>query len=367
MEHTRRVNIVVPKIYSFFTNRKNKKVGGAEIQLYHLGKAMQKRGYSIHYIVADYGQAATEVHEGLYFHKVFSYSENPLVSLVKICNFVRKNKSSLFVFRSASLQTALVLLLSRYLFRTKQLYMVASDMEVVPELFLRDRSKLTVELMNKAYQKVDLLTCQNQQQLQALHKKGREAILLPNLKPPRKQEQKEKNNVLWVGKSMQMKNAELFIDLAENNSNCTYTMVVAKTKEKDTYWNELKQRASTISNLNFLGQVSHEEVLEQTNKAWCYVITSEYEGFSNSMMEAMQAGCAILSYKVNPDGLFDTEEVGLCAQGSKTAFFEAFTELNTNRGNAEEIGKKAQKYIEDRHSEKVISNKFWNRLSELVD
>ena len=62
---------------------------------------------------------------------------------------------------------------------------------------------------------------------------------------------------------------------------------------------EIKKRAPASA--EFLGWLSHEEILERLNRAAFFIFPSElYEGFPLSLLEAMAMGKAIIASDLGP-------------------------------------------------------------------
>jgi glycosyltransferase involved in cell wall biosynthesis len=71
------------------------------------------------------------------------------------------------------------------------------------------------------------------------------------------------------------------------------------------------EKLNDLSNVNFVGTVSRNEILDFFKKAKFLLNTSRYEGFSNTFLEAMCTGTPILSTAmVNPDGIISKYGLG---------------------------------------------------------
>ena len=344
------ITFVVPKAYAFFAENKNKRIGGAEIQSIYIAQELTKRNWNVNFLTSDFGQDKITKRKGITFYNVFNYSQLSIISFFKIFRFIFKHKKNTFVFRSASIQTAFIALISFYLFRSKVIYMIASDMEVEPELFKKQRSKLTFVLMNHLYKITNVLTVQSQYQMNKMRNSNPNIFILSNIIPEKNIENTEKKYISWVGKSLKMKKPELFLKLAQENPKEKFIMILAKNSDNDPYWLKLKEEATEIKNLTFLGQQEHTEVIKIYNKSKIYVITSEFEGFSNSMMEAMQAGCSILSYAVNPDQIIDRFELGLYSNKNIENLRKNLKTLILNKEITKKNGENSKKHIKQYHS-----------------
>lgn len=139
---------------------------------------------------------------------------------------------------------------------------------------------------------------------------------LPNFHPvPRERVEKRRDclEVVWIGNFKPLKRPELFVDLAESlqDRSIRFTMI-GSTGTEDLY-SDLLSRARRIPTLSMLGPQPREAVAQVLNRAHVLVNTSEFEGFSNTFIEAWMREVPVLTLGLNPDGVFDDEQIGACA------------------------------------------------------
>jgi glycosyltransferase involved in cell wall biosynthesis len=84
-------------------------------------------------------------------------------------------------------------------------------------------------------------------------------------------------------------------------------------------------------------------------------MSSFQEGFSNTMAEAMQQRCAILSFIVNPDNIISEQKAGYFSNGSKDAFFDQFTKMKNEQTLLAEFGQNGHQYINHNHRKELIA------------
>jgi glycosyltransferase involved in cell wall biosynthesis len=118
--------------------------------------------------------------------------------------------------------------------------------------------------------------------------------------------------VAWVANFRYQKNLKLLHELAEEFKEYQFKIAGAPLlpldDETSTYLNKLRE----MENVEFVGTIGRESILDFFSKAIFLLNTSRYEGFSNTFLEAMATGTPILtSNSVNPDGIIDTYELGL--------------------------------------------------------
>ena len=92
--------------------------------------------------------------------------------------------------------------------------------------------------------------------------------------------------------------------------------------EDATLWESVKKRALTIPNLEFIERVPYHQIQEYYDTAQIFVNTSTYEGFPNSFIQAGLAGTALLSLRVDPDGMIGLFHSGILAGDDMKALIQ---------------------------------------------
>lgn len=93
-----------------------------------------------------------------------------------------------------------------------------------------------------------------------------------------------------------------------------------------------------------------------------YVLTSEAEGFANTMMEAMACTCPILSLGVDPDGIIVQLKLGLVASDTED-FFHHFEALAGDSELCRLFGENGKAYLLKNHVGGSVIDRFAELLS----
>ena len=140
-------------------------------------------------------------------------------------------------------------------------------------------------------------------------------------------------------------------------------MIAPVVRDHKTYGESIQKKAKKIKNLELIDFVIPAEIHDFYMKAKVYVLSSELEGFSNTMAEAMQSRCPVLSYNVNPDNILHDHQFGLCAEKDMDKFYQDFEVLNSNEELRGEKGVNGMEYINTFHDKETIINQFKELLS----
>ncbi len=366
----KKVCFVIPRAYYLFNSEisgAEDKVGGAQKQAFLLSTGLaEDENFDVHFLVADLGQADFEIKNNVKLHKSFNFSENILTRTKKFLKTLKKINADTYIFRSADIGVAFAVFYVKNILRKKVFYMIAADAETTKKRQQTYNGFQVMSAMQFVYKKADILTAQTQQQA-ALFEKNRKRkpdAIIKNIYEYENRTQTANNKkdiILWVGRLTEIKKPELFLDLAKKYPEEKFVMIAPVVLEKTEYGKEIQTEAKKIKNLQYIGYVKPEEIKNHYRKAKIYVLSSEYEGFSNTMAEAMLAECSILSYNVNPDNILNKFECGFCAEKGTEKFFSYF-EMLKNPEICKKLGKNGANYIAENHRKEQIIDSFKNLL-----
>lgn len=365
------VCFVVPRAYEYFFQGIKPSGGGAEKQCYLLAK--QCANFSeikVSFCITDHGQAERFSKDGICLWKVYKPGDNKLVSILKLGRTLRKVDSEIYIFRAANIAHLFLGIYIKKVLKKQVLYMMASDSEIHLSS-LRKKSGFLTALFMKIYHKyVNILTVQNNEQYNELKKQRakKATFIIPNVIDSELNSvfgnDNSKKYVLWVGRLDPIKQPEILIEMASEYKQEKFVLIGPEVPEYKKYGSLLKQKIRTVPNIKYIEFVEANKMLDYYLNAQVFLLTSKKEGFSNTMMEAMLAKCAVLSLNVNPNGIFDNRKNGICANGNKKLFNSCFVKLISNINFSKNIADNARKYILENHDIINISRKFCNILKK---
>ena len=238
------------------------------------------------------------------------------------------------------------------------------DAHLSPSLPFRyiERKMLDFGIMN-----VDKIVAQTEWQKRMLEARyQRSAVVIPNFHPVPKEEiiKRSPITVVWIANLKPWKRPELFIRLANDlcEQKNTKFIMVGKPMADLSVQEEFLETIECIENLSYLGECSQKKVNEILATAHIFVNTSRYEGFANTFIQAWMRRVPVISLDVNPDCILSKEDVGFFSDNCYEKMKEQVVALIKDEKLREKVGRQAQEYAMQFHSESNI-----DRLIEVLN
>lgn len=307
------VCFIAPKAYPIFNPEIESVFGGAEVDLYMIATELAKDdNFDVSFIVADYGQPAEETRENIRILKSLDFKQNSITGAKKIWQALKQADADVYMMKTASPGVPLVHLFCNQHGR-RFIYKTAHQREC-DGTYLRQHPVLG-RLFVRSLMKADTVIAQNNSDCDSLNLLfGIHSIAIPNAHRIKELSDTEKRSILWVGRSVEFKHPERFIELARQFPDEPFVMICQRATD-DTQYDKLKADADQINNLDFVERVPFDEIDSYFEQARVFINTSDSEGFPNTFIQACKAGTAILSYAVNPDGFLDEHHCGISCNG----------------------------------------------------
>jgi len=175
--------------------------------------------------------------------------------------------------------------------------------------------------------------------------------------------------VLFVGRLHSNKDPSTllraFKQLSETRSDVVL-VVIGTSPEEKTYF-ELAEQLGITENAMFLGYVRHDEIAKYYSIANVYVLTSIWEEWSNTIMEAMAAGVPVIASNVgaNPYTVKDGETGFLFPRGDFRALAEKIAYVLDHSDEMMEISRKARLSVE-KYTKKEIGESHKRVIREVT-
>lgn len=341
-----RVCFVSPKAYPLFDPSVDSVFGGAEVDLYLLATELAKDDkFDVSCITADYGQGAEESIENVTVIKSLSFKQNPITGAIKIWQAMKKANADIYMVKTPSPGVALMAAFCRKYDRSF-IYRVASSREF--DGTYTKQHPFFSRVFKWSLKSAALIFAQNQADAENVHKTaGFEAVVIPNGHRQRQVSAGDKETILWVGRSADVKKPYRFLELAEKFPGEKFTMICQQATGDNNY-QDLLAKAKKIDNLTFIEQVPFVEIDTFFVDAKVFVNTSDSEGFPNTFIQAAKAETAILTYAVNPDNFLDKNNCGITANADMTRLSEELKQILQNNQYCD-MGKNGKGYFLNKH------------------
>src|SRR3954469_19262265 len=279
-------------------------VGGAEVQQCILARLLAAGGYRVSMICFDYGQPSPTLVDGVTVYKSFRPDAGVPVlrfvhpRLTTMWKVLREVDADVYYQRSSAMWTGVIAEFCRRNGK-RSIYAGASDrdFEIGQEQIVHARDKW---LYRHGLARVDRIVAQNPYQIDSCRKNHqRQAVLIPSCYqlPPDAKSGKglgAADRVLWVGTIHGYKRPEMFLDIAERLPERRFVMVggpsVGGERLKAGYFEEIRERAARLPNVEFTGFLPLAQVEPWFDRARVLVSTSVYEGMPNTFMQAWARG-----------------------------------------------------------------------------
>ncbi|MEZ4826788.1 MAG: glycosyltransferase family 4 protein [Bacteroidia bacterium] len=295
--------------------------GGAETQCYYLARELAARNWEVHYLRESKKKKA-ELMDGIWVHPI-----PPRKSYLKWMNFlaIRRKMKEIradYWYTRANISYLFWLNLFSRSTGGKVVWAFSRDSQLTPggELerhgspFIQAFHRINEWLFFRTLPQIDLILSQTQNQEALLEKNlGLRGKQIYNAHPVPAHDRltPRSDTILWIGRMQDFKHPERFAALADNLKGKGLSFEMIGGLGNDPLSLLIKQKAQENAEIVLHGKVLPEEVHKKLNGAKFLVNTSDYEGFSNTFIEAWQRGVPVISYFVDPDEMIATHQLGL--------------------------------------------------------
>jgi len=333
--------------------------GGEGVQQTLLARSFVDRGYDVHMVVLDHGQADDEVIDGIHIWKAYRPDAG-----IPIARFIYPRASGLL--RALRMADAMIYYqscagaatgLTTWFCRRKGrrfVHRLASDTDCIPGRqiirYARDR-----KLYEYGLYRADLILSQSaRQQRLLLDNYGlSSAVAGMPVEPSEPLPLVERNiDVLWVANIRQLKRPGLVLSLAQRLPERRFHMAGGSCAGEEQLYSDLEHRASAIRNLQWSGFLPYRKAQSLFPYARVFLSTSETEGFPNTYLQAWMPGTPVVAF-FDPDGIIEREGLGLVVRNEDEAQ-QAIENLLNDPALWQSLSRQARGYAMNYHGESVI-------------
>lgn len=144
------------------------------------------------------------------------------------------------------------------------------------------------------------------------------------------------------------------------------TMVGGGPKEKKV--KDFIEKNNLKNKISLLGKVKREKVFEKLNKSHLFTLTSNWEGFPRSILEAMSCGLPVIASNVGGVSEAVDKDVGAIVEPSnKKELKEKLEKLLSDPDKLEELGKNSRDRLKKHFSVEQLVNKTESVYKKLIN
>jgi glycosyltransferase involved in cell wall biosynthesis len=169
--------------------------------------------------------------------------------------------------------------------------------------------------------------------------------------------------VFWAGRFEPHKRPHRVLDLARRARDLEFVVAGWVAGAAD-YGRTFEAEAAGEPNVRLVGHRDHDEMDTHYHEAIALLSTSEYEGFSNTFLEAWRLGVPVVSLESDPDETICRFGLGR-HDPDPDAAVEALRGFRDDAGRRAAVAKAARVYME-RHDETAVTLRLETRLLDLV-
>jgi glycosyltransferase involved in cell wall biosynthesis len=273
-------------------------VGGAELQQIIIAKELVKRGHPVSMVCLDFGQPDNVVIDGIRVLKAYRPDEGvPILRffwprLASLWNCMKRTEADVYYQRAAGMQTGVVAAFCKR-HGKKSVFAVAGD----PMIRLQ-RDRLIYEYGARHVDRIVVQTGVQAAQFRAEF--GRESVLIPNCYlytgAVVATGARLSREVLWVSTIRDLKQPEVFLDLATAFPHLQFRMIGGPGDDESALYDLIRARAAALPNVMFSGFLPYSQVEDVFDDAAVFVNTSRTEGFPNTFLQAWARGIPTVSF-----------------------------------------------------------------------
>jgi glycosyltransferase involved in cell wall biosynthesis len=349
-----------------------KVVGGAEVQMSFLSRALAAAGLPVTMICFDYGQPARVTLDGVTVIKAHRPDEGiPVLRFVhprftSMWQAMRQADADVYYFRCSSVLAGFGAAFCR-MHGKRSVYAGASDVDFVPgkELirFARDRWIYQHGLRN-----VDAIIAQNSFQYESCREHyRREATVIPSCyKAPATRGADPAGHVLWAGAMRDYKRPELMLEIARRLPHRRFVMAGGADGDEASrqYFERLRREAQALGNVDLPGFVPFADIESMFDRASVLVNTSAFEGFPNTFLQAWARGIPSVAF-VDTGSRHAGRPVYDIARDAADAAAR-IERLLSDRDHWHQASARCRDYFMSHHSVEAVTARYTELFTELA-
>lgn len=332
-------------------------IGGAEMQAREIALSLAKLGHSIHYISYTSKTYSSNKFEVLHIPTRSKFDFFHVGTRKKMYKALDCIKPDIVYHRAFVPYSRYIAYWCKannvpFYFHSADIYTLTRKNDTLYNIIQNRWLKYT--LLN-----AEGVICQNEEQFSALQSyRLRKVQIIYNMQRTNTAilKKEKKTNIVWIGKFEPIKQPEIFVDFIKRYSNPSIEFTIFSSK-----------CAETAENQRLLETISHDKRVTLfegkdndyindflCKKATLLVNTSVSEGISNTFIQAWMRGIPVLSLNSNPEGWFDSNELGGYCYGNPY-MLDKLVDKFTDKEYYNHVSKYVVTFAENKFSPEIVT------------
>ncbi len=343
-------------------------MGGAELDMYTTAISL-KDFFDVSVITGDWGQDNIENRNGILVYKSFllkrgflNYVKAPFI----LWKSMRSIDADIYISSGAGPEVGIIAFFCKFNKR-KSIYRTAHTIDC--DGSYAKKSGLSGMIYEYGLNRADKIVTSVRQHQELLTERYPELIgkvTHINLGIFPQDSNATREYVLWVARCEKWKRPEIFLDIVAANQDVSFLMICPKQKHAEVYFYEIKERAKFFSNLIFIDFVPFRNIQAYFDKAKVFVNTSDFEGFTYTLIQSGLARTPVVYLNVNPDEVITKNRLGYVAGGDKEEMSDQIRILLDDEKDWSEKSENIFEYANKNHDIVIVGKKWKEVLEELL-
>ena len=285
-------------------------IGGEEVQHALMSRYLARSGWQVDSLVGDFGQAPLERIDGVQVRKTFRLDAGLpgmrffVPRLTRTWAAMQAANADVYYISCAGAMAGVVAAFCRRYGR-RFVFRIASDADCAPHTLMLDNAR-DRWLYHYGLRHAHAILVQTRHQADLLRQHyGLHAEVAGMFSdvPQRVATLAERGtDLLWLANMRSMKRPEWYLDTVQEVPDLRCEMAGGAHPDELPLYQRTEQRARTLPNLNFHGQVKFNTTRALFARARLFLNTSSFEGFPNTYLQAWSNGVPVIA-TFDPDGL----------------------------------------------------------------
>ena len=331
--------------------------GGAERVIRNLSCCFDEKGYKVEIANVLTDETEYELPESIKVVDCSSGNGNRFDASDKIVRYIKETKPDIvFVFMW---QISLIFGAALKKIKNRNFYLIMSERNDPRRPFKR---RLLTPFVNAQYKKADVVVFQTKSAKKRFPKSIKDkSVIIPNVvEVGIKAEEHPQKKIVSIGRLEPQKNQKLLIRAFGSfvKTHCDYVLEIFGEGRLRCALEKLINDLGLKDKVFLKGNVS--DVHEQIKDAEFFVLSSNYEGLSNALMEAMAMGLPVIStdYDGSEEYIKDGFNGLLTKKGNEQALVNAMCKLADDGAIRKAIGGNAEKTVDCLKIDNVMQKWF---------